>query len=131
MNGEGSYSPLYERDKELLAAWGKDVQQYAHRPEMKAFGHRFADVNESSGANKRGARDDLTALRLTKPGDWMLEDGYGIIGGVKAVRRQRKMSLKLLAELPGTVCPLKEGGVNLRLCRLRCLFAEVTLRGRA
>lgn len=91
MNGESNYSPLYERDKPLLAAWGKDVQQYAQRPEMKAFGHRFADVNESSSANKRGALDDLTALRLTKPGDWMLEDGYGIIARVEGNRRQREV----------------------------------------
>ena len=91
VNGESSYSPLYERDKELLAAWGKDAQQYAKRPELRAFGHRFADVNESSGANKRGARDDLTALRLTTPRDWMLEDGYGIIARVEGNRRQREV----------------------------------------
>ncbi|HYH99501.1 ATP-binding protein [Hyalangium sp.] len=91
VNGDSNYSPLYERDKELLASWGKDLQQYAQRPEMKAFGHRFADVNESSGANKRGARDDLTALRLTTPNDWMLEDGYGIIARVEGNRRQREI----------------------------------------
>lgn len=90
VNGDSHYSPLY-RDKELLAAWGKDVQQYAQRPEIRAFGHRFADVNESSGANKRGAKDDLTALRLTTPENWMLEDGYGIIARVEGNRRQREV----------------------------------------
>jgi hypothetical protein len=90
VNGESTYAPLYDRDKELLAAWGKDVQQYAGRPEMRAFGHRFADVNESSASNKRGARDDLTALRLTSPGDWMRDDGYGIIARVEGNRRQRE-----------------------------------------
>jgi len=91
VNGESNYSPLYERDKELLAAWGKDAQQYHSRPDLRAFGHRFADVNESSGANKRGARDDLTALRLTTTDDWMLEDGYGIIARVEGNRRQREV----------------------------------------
>jgi hypothetical protein len=94
VNGESNYSPLYERDKELLAAWGKDVQQYAQRPEVRAFGHRFADVNESSGANKRGAVDDLTALRLTTPENWMLEDGYGIIARVEGNRRQREVYIE-------------------------------------
>nr|AYM52329.1 ATP binding protein [Hyalangium minutum] len=106
VNGEGNYSPLYERDKELLAAWGKDVQQYAQRPEMKAFGHRFADVNESSGANKRGARDDLTALRLTKPGDWRLDAGGWVrnhrsSGGQPASTRFLRRGQ--LAESPGTL----------------------------
>lgn len=91
INGDSSYSPLYERDRELLAAWGKDNLQYADRPELRAFGHRFADVNESSGANKRGARDDLTALRLTTPDNWMLEDGYAIVARVEGNRRQREV----------------------------------------
>ncbi|HYO66022.1 MAG TPA: ATP-binding protein [Archangium sp.] len=94
VNGETSYSHLYERDKELLAAWGKDVQQFAQRPDVRVFGHRFADVNESSGANKRGARDDLTALRLTTPNNWMLEDGYGIIARVEGNRRQREVYIE-------------------------------------
>ncbi|WP_437718058.1 ATP-binding protein [Sorangium sp. So ce448] len=90
VNGEPAYTPMYGRDKDLIAAWGKDVEHYAQKPELHSFGHRFADVNESSAANKRGARDDLTALRLSSPADWMREDGYGIIGRIEGNRRQRE-----------------------------------------
>lgn len=90
VNGETTYAPIYERDKEMLAAWGKDMDRYAKKPEVRALGHRFADVNESSAANTRGARDDLTALRLSSPADWMREDGYGMIGRIEGNRRQRE-----------------------------------------
>lgn len=93
-NGETEFSPLglgpTSSDREFLAKWSDDLA--AHRssnPGLAAYGHRFADAHES-GAGAHRVRDDLSAIRLTSPEDWVTEDGIAIVARVEGHRRQRE-----------------------------------------
>jgi hypothetical protein len=93
-NGEPEFLPLgfgaTASDKEFLAKWSDDLA--AHRssnPGLAAYGHRFADHYES-GAGAHRVRDDLSAIRLTSPEDWVTEDGIAIVARVEGHRRQRE-----------------------------------------
>ncbi|NJK32247.1 MAG: hypothetical protein HC927_07475 [Deltaproteobacteria bacterium] len=91
INGERSYAPIgrgkSKKDQEFFSAWLDDVTQFADQPGLLAYGHRFADVFDSSGGATR-VRDDTSAIRLTGPGDWYTDDGIGIILRVEGHRRQ-------------------------------------------
>jgi hypothetical protein len=91
INGEKAYHPIglgpTNRDKEFLLAWKEDVDEFKTTPGLLAYGHRFADVYESSiGATR--VRDDTSALRLTTPANWATEDGIAIVARVEGHRRQ-------------------------------------------
>ena len=90
INGEKGFHPIglgpAARDKNFLAAWGDDVKEHKGSPGLLAYGHRFADEYQSSGAGRM--RDDKSALRLTTPGSWVTEDGIAIVARVEGHRRQ-------------------------------------------
>jgi hypothetical protein len=91
INGEKAYAPLglgpTHKDKDFLRAWPDDVDAYKNRPGLLAYGHRFADVHESTlGATR--VRDDRSSLRLTSPASWTTEDGIAIVARVEGHRRQ-------------------------------------------
>jgi Histidine kinase-, DNA gyrase B-, and HSP90-like ATPase len=90
-NGDKAYHPIglgpANRDKEFFLAWKEDVDELKSRPGLLAYGHRFADVYESTiGATR--VRDDTSALRLTSPANWATEDGIAIVARVEGHRRQ-------------------------------------------
>ncbi len=89
VNGEPKYEPLGGSMpvKPFLAGWASDAEKYKSRPELRAFGHRLADVHETTSATGR-LRDDLSALRLTGPGDWTSDGGVSAIVRVEGRRRQ-------------------------------------------
>jgi hypothetical protein len=93
VNGEKDYYAVGQsptaRDKEFFSKWPEDVAYCTGKPGLLAFGHRFADQHFSTAGAKR-VRDDLTAMRLTGPGDWVNEDGIAIVARVEGHRRQRE-----------------------------------------
>jgi hypothetical protein len=97
VNGEKDYFPLGQgptaRDKEFLAKWHEDLAAFAAQPGLLAFGHRFADQHFSAAGAKR-VRDDMTAICLTAPSNWVNEDGLAIVARVEGHRRQRETYLE-------------------------------------
>jgi hypothetical protein len=97
LNGEKEYLPLGQgptaRDKEFLSKWPEDMATFASQPGLLAFGHRFADQHFSTAGAKR-VRDDLTAMRLTGPADWVNENDIAIVARVEGHRRQRETYLE-------------------------------------
>jgi hypothetical protein len=95
VNGESRFFPIgfgpTAQDKEFFARWADDIA--ANKPGVVAFGHRFADQNVSAAGAHR-IRDDLTALRLTTPENWVNEDGIAIVARVEGHRRQRETYLE-------------------------------------
>jgi hypothetical protein len=96
-NGEAAFSPLgfgpSVSDKDFLTKWTDDLVAHRANPGLAAYGHRFADQHES-GAGAHRVRDDLSAIRLTSPEDWVTEDGISIVARVEGHRRQRETYLE-------------------------------------
>jgi hypothetical protein len=97
INGERAYTGIGlgpgKKAQEFFQAWKDDVQEFAARPALLAYGHRFADAYDGSGSVTR-VRDDTSALRLTGPADWMTEDGIAIVARVEGHRRQLQTYLE-------------------------------------
>lgn len=91
INGDKQYSPVglsprETKEPKFFAAWSDDVNEFKASPGLLAYGHRFADEYQSSGASKM--RNDKSALRLTNPQTWATEEGIGIVASVEGHRRQ-------------------------------------------
>lgn len=97
INGEKEYTPPglgpTPQDKQFFEPWPKDVSAFKEQPGVLSLGHRFSDKNESTWGTAR-ARDDLTALRLTSPHDWVSDEGYAMVARVEGHRRQRETYLE-------------------------------------
>ncbi|MBI3269278.1 MAG: ATP-binding protein [Planctomycetes bacterium] len=93
-NGESDFHPLgfgrTASDKEFLAKWNEDVSAHKALPGLVAFGHRFADKHETRGSQASRVRDELSAIPLTSPADWVTEDGIAIVARVEGHRRQQE-----------------------------------------
>lgn len=85
INGEPKYTRIGASPKSqgFFSAWPSPVN-----PEILAFGHRFADVAQSSAGAVRGVVDDTSAVRLTAPDDWYTDTGIAIVAHVEGNRRQ-------------------------------------------
>jgi len=88
INGDKLHYPLglAPRESKFFAAWLDDAQEFKETPGLLAYGHRFADEYQSTGASRM--RDDKSALRLTTPQSWATEEGIGIVARVEGHRRQ-------------------------------------------
>ena len=80
-----------ERDRAFLGLWRDDLESHRDKPGLSALGHRFADHHESQGATQ--IKNDLTALCLTTPENWV-DDDFGIVLRVEGQRRQRETYLE-------------------------------------
>ncbi|MDI3287128.1 ATP-binding protein [Polyangium sp. 15x6] len=87
INGEKTYQPIgMGPNTRFLAAWGDDTKEFKSNTGLLAYGHRFADEYQGSGAGRM--RDDKSALRLTTPATWTTDDGIAIVARVEGHRRQ-------------------------------------------
>lgn len=117
INGEKRFFPYgqgpTEKDKTFLGIWKDDLESHRDQPELLAMGHRFADHHESQGATQ--LKNDLTALCLTHPENWV-DDDYGIVMRVEGQRRQRETYQEARWQRHGGVYGFEER-FGLWLCR--------------
>jgi len=88
VNGELAYYPLGQSPgSRFFDAWQEDLEAHAERPDLLAYGHRFANAFAGGGHGTR-LRDDRSALRMTGPADWALNNGIAIVARLEGHRRQ-------------------------------------------
>lgn len=116
INGERLFSPIGLQDRSnFFGRWADDLNAWrTTRPELCAFGHRFADTHHSQGQVKR-VRDDLSAILLTTPGDYGA-DGLTLVVRVEGHRRQRETYLEASWQGKAGIYPF-EGRFGLWLCK--------------